>query len=107
MLERRADGVTVTGFTLWEAAFVLVEECERMPPPGLAGWAGLEVLELGAGCGVVGLALAAAGSTVVLFDARQVGDSGGDGLDAAAEPSASRPALRHAGGCGHRLRPAG
>ncbi len=50
------------GLVLWQSGLVLAQLLVERPPFGPAGWAGVHVLDLGAGTGVVGLALARHGA---------------------------------------------
>ncbi|KAF5841465.1 putative methyltransferase-domain-containing protein [Dunaliella salina] len=51
---------------VWQSGFVLAELLLRRPP--LGPWPGVKVLELGAGTGITGIALALAGARVMLTD---------------------------------------
>jgi predicted nicotinamide N-methyase len=78
VVERSSDGVQLTGSTLWDAGLALAAHMEQMRPAmgGSGGEVGseeeerrpLSVLELGAGCGAVGLALALGGDEALLTD---------------------------------------
>jgi len=54
------------GMVVWQSGFVLAELLLRRPP--LGSWPGVRVLELGAGTGITGIALALAGARVMLTD---------------------------------------
>ncbi|KAI8467056.1 MAG: hypothetical protein J3K34DRAFT_46260 [Monoraphidium minutum] len=54
------------GLVVWSSGFVLADFLLRRPP--LGAWPGVHALDLGAGTGVCGLFLAAAGARVVLTD---------------------------------------
>lgn len=56
------------GFLVWSCSFVLAEYLFKHPPHGRASWTGVRVLELGAGTGVVGIAMAMAGADVTMTD---------------------------------------
>ena len=64
--ERPDSGVQVTGSTLWDAGIALVAHMESVRP--LMGEGPLSVLEIGAGCGAVGIALALNGDEVLVTD---------------------------------------
>ena len=61
---RREDGVEVTGSALWDAGLALAAHLEG----ALRDRTSLSVLEIGAGVGAAGLALAAGGHDVLLTD---------------------------------------
>lgn len=54
------------GLVVWQSGFVLADYMLRNQPCGW--WVGLQCVELGAGTGLVGIALAMAGAQVVLTD---------------------------------------
>jgi len=54
------------GLRVWQCAFILTELLLRAPPFGQ--WAGVRVVDLGAGTGVTGIGLAQAGASVMLTD---------------------------------------
>lgn len=55
------------GMVVWQASFVLADYLLRVAPWGHA-WHGIRCVDLGTGTGVVGLALALAGTSVALTD---------------------------------------
>lgn len=56
------------GLVVWQSSVVLADLLLRRPPYGQGSWPDVDVLDLGCGPGVVGLALVAAGARVVLSD---------------------------------------
>mmetsp|Transcript_33978 Transcript_33978/g.101117 ORF Transcript_33978/g.101117 Transcript_33978/m.101117 type:complete len:311 (-) Transcript_33978:263-1195(-) len=60
------DHLGSVGLVTWQCGFVLADLMLCHPPMG--HWAGVHVLDLGCGTGVVGIALALAGADVVLSD---------------------------------------
>lgn len=71
-LRIRTHAAMGIGFQLWPAAHAAVAYalCAEAEKPGC--WRGLRVLELGAGCGLTGSALAALGAHVTLSDLEEV-----------------------------------
>ena len=61
----KQDGTLRTGGVVWEAAHCLVDLMQRLGP---AAFRGRSVLELGAGCGYVGIAAAKMGAIVTVTD---------------------------------------
>lgn len=64
-LEQRPFGPEGFASTVWDSSIVLARMLEALPP---GSFAGKRCVELGAGCGLVGLVLCAAGADVVLTD---------------------------------------
>lgn len=54
------------GLLIWSSSFVFAEYLLRVKPVG--SWQGKRVLELGAGTGMLGIALAMAGADVTMTD---------------------------------------
>ncbi len=54
------------GLLIWSSSFVFAEYLLRVQPVG--SWRGKRVLELGAGTGMLGIALAMAGADVTMTD---------------------------------------
>lgn len=63
-----AADLSNVGLVVWQSGVLLADLLLRRPPFGPGSWPGLAVLELGAGTGLVGMALAVAGARVVLSD---------------------------------------
>ncbi|EKX44994.1 hypothetical protein GUITHDRAFT_109040 [Guillardia theta CCMP2712] len=61
----KGDGTLKTGGVVWDAAYCLVDLISQL---GMESFRGRRVLELGAGCGFVGLAAASLGAIVTLTD---------------------------------------
>jgi len=65
---RKCAGGTSTGFSVWYGCQVLLNHMERR----VSGQKGVRVLELGAGCGLLGMGLAKLGAQVVMTDVPEV-----------------------------------
>jgi len=59
--------LTNVGLVMWQSSFLLADFLLRNPPFGPSSWPALSVLEVGAGPGVVGMALALAGAKRVVM----------------------------------------
>ncbi|KAG1675873.1 hypothetical protein FOA52_001530 [Chlamydomonas sp. UWO 241] len=102
------------GLVAWQCGFVLADLMLRAPP--LGSWAGVRVVDLGTGTGLVGVAMCVAGARVVLTDMPHVlpfavansdANCEAHGVAAAARPAAVAHAWGDAGSAALLLLPHG
>lgn len=92
MTEHKQSGI---GFQVWPCAHDLCQFVQESPMFSKEYWKGKRVLELGSGCGLVGLHLGCLGANVVMTDCEDVIEHTRANMNS----SQNKELVRRAGGC--------